>query len=76
MILEFGAFKGRDLSDRVVPDSYIEFLAKRGSYSAPGNRFDATWKVPIVVSIEARREMEMRGYEHDGDRWRKPQEDG
>jgi hypothetical protein len=71
MELKFGRFKGMSLSDPAVPDTYVEWLAKRGSYTLQGNRFETTWKVPIVLSIEARREMEHRGYEHDGDRWRK-----
>lgn len=61
MILEFGTFKGRDLAD--IPDSYVRWLACRGTYSEPGNRFETKWKVPIDVSIHARREMERRGYQ-------------
>jgi len=67
MILEFGTFKGRDLTDASIPDSYIRWLACRGSYYKPGNRFEATWKVPIDVCIHARNEMERRGYRRDGD---------
>lgn len=69
MILPFGSFCGKELSDRSVPDSYIRWLASRGSYHPPGNRFETTWKVPIDIAIHARREMERRGYRHDGDRW-------
>ena len=67
MILTFGQFKGRDLEDRTVPDSYIRWLALRGSFPEPGNRFETKWKVPIDVSIHARREMESRGYRRVGD---------
>ena len=63
--LQFGQFKGRDINDEAVPLSYIHWLAKRGSYTEPGNRFVTTWKVPIVLSIEARREYERR----TGNRW-------
>jgi hypothetical protein len=71
MILEFGQFKGHDLSDRAIPDDYMRWLADRGTYTLPGNRFETKWKVPILVCMEARREMERRGWEHDGDRWHK-----
>jgi hypothetical protein len=71
VVLEFGQFKGHDLSDMEVPDSYIKWLASRGAYTLPGNRFETTWVVPIVVSINARREMERRGWKHNGDRWEK-----
>ena len=71
MVIDFGKFKGKDLTDLSVPDTYIQWLALRGSYPMPGNRFEAKWKVPIVLSIEARREMERRGYRRDGDRYEK-----
>ena len=63
--IQFGQFRGHDLSDETVPVSYIRWLAKRGSYTEPGNRFKTTWKVPIVLSVEARREWERR----TGERW-------
>lgn len=62
MILDFGKFKGYSLSDPAIPVRYVKWLALRGSYQEPGNRFASKWKVPIVVSIEARREMERRGF--------------
>ena len=74
MILEFGQYKDKDLSDPFVPLTYIRWLAERGSYHLPGNRFDATWQVPIVTCIEARREMEKRGWKHDGDKWMREEE--
>ena len=69
MIIPFGAYKGRDLTDRTIPDGYISWIARRGSYTEPGNRFNTTWKVPIVLSIEARREMERRGYRREDDHY-------
>ena len=71
MILSFGAHRGKELSDPSIPDGYIEFLAKRGAYYAPGNHFEAKWKVPIDICIHARNEMERRKYKFDGDRWKK-----
>ena len=62
MILEFGKYKGLSLSDSLIPVGYVTWLAMRGSYQSPENRFETKWKVPIVLSIEARREMERRGY--------------
>jgi hypothetical protein len=62
MLIPFGQFRGRDISDKTIPDSYIKWMALRASYPEPGNRFETKWKVPITVSIEARREMERRGY--------------
>lgn len=70
-MIDFGKFKGKELTDPSVPDTYIRWLALRGSYTMPGNRFETKWKVPIVLSIEARREMEKRGYRRDGDRYEK-----
>lgn len=70
-MIDFGKFKGKELTDPSVPDTYIRWLALRGSYTIPGNRFGTKWKVPIVLSIEARREMEKRGYRRDGDRYEK-----
>lgn len=69
MILSFGQFKGRALSDPNIPVRYVKWLALRGSYQEPGNRFETKWKVPIDVSIEARREMERRGYRRVDDNY-------
>ncbi len=66
-IIPFGSFKGRDLTDLSIPDSYIRWLTCRGRYQMPGNRLETKWKVPIDVSIHARREMERRGYRREGD---------
>jgi uncharacterized protein (DUF3820 family) len=69
MKLTFGRYAGHQLSSSTVPDSYVEWLARRGSYAEPGNQFETRWKVPIVLSIEARREMERRGYVRRDDRY-------
>ncbi|MFH2073755.1 MAG: hypothetical protein ABIJ57_00215 [Pseudomonadota bacterium] len=71
MRLNFGAFRGHELSDPSVPDSYVKWLALRGSYQEPGNCFVTRWKVPIDLSIEARREMEIRGYRRVDDGYEK-----
>ena len=72
MIIPFGRFKGFDISDHItVFDGYVKWMALRGTYSVPGNRFETKWKVPIAVSIEARREMERRGYKRVDDSYEK-----
>jgi len=69
--LTFGIHKGKPLSDPSISDQYIIWMALRGSYQEPGNKFNTTWKVPIVLSILARREAEKRGYRRSGDIYRK-----
>ena len=70
MIIPFGKYKGFDNSDHItVPDGYIKWMALRASYPSPENRFDTQWKVPIALSIEARREMERRGYQRADDHY-------
>jgi len=59
-LITFGVHNGKYLSDPSIPDLYIKWIAKRGSYPEPGNRFVCKWKVPIVLAIYARREMERR----------------
>jgi len=72
MIIPFGIYKGYDTSDHItVSDRYIAWMALRATYPEPGNRFETRWKVPIVLSIEARREMEKRGYRRVDDRYEK-----
>ncbi len=68
-MLTFGTHKGKELSDPSIPDGYVKWLALRGSYVDPNNRFETKWKVPIVLSVEARREMERRGYQRVDDRY-------
>ena len=69
MTIPFGKYKGFDLTDRAVPDAYVGWLARRGAYYKPENRFETDWKVPIDLSIQARREMEARGYKRVDDRY-------
>jgi uncharacterized protein (DUF3820 family) len=69
VIIPFGKYSGRDTSDLSIPDSYIKWMALRGTYTNPENRFETTWKVPIELSIIARREMEARGYKRVGDKY-------
>ena len=69
MIIPFGAHKGKDMSDPSIPDGYVRWMADRGRYNSPTNRFETAWKVPVDVWMGARREMEKRGYKHIGERW-------
>jgi len=64
-ILNFGIYKGRSLSDLSIPLTYISWMAGRGKYADPNNRFEVAWKVPITLAILARREYERR----TGERW-------
>jgi len=68
-IITFGVHKGKLLSDPSIPKNYIFWLAFRGAYYKTGNQFDPTWKVPITLSILARREAERRGYKREGNRY-------
>lgn len=71
MILDFGIHKGKQLSDQSIPDEYIKWLASRGKYRNPVNRFEIMWKVPIMVWLAALREIESRGYRIIGERFEK-----
>jgi hypothetical protein len=75
MLLPFGAFKGHDLSDPAIPDSYMRWLASRGRYDSKINRFETAWKVPVDVWMAARKEMERRGYVHIGERFERSYHD-
>ena len=70
MKLDFGVHVGKELSNLSIPDDYMQWLASRGTYRGkPGNRFETTWKVPVLVWMAAREEMERRGYTHIGERF-------
>ena len=71
MTLDFGVHKGKELSDPSIPDDYVRWLGSRGKYLLTGNRFITSWKVPVPVWMEARMEMERRGYRHIGERFEK-----
>jgi hypothetical protein len=64
-IITFGVHRGKPLSDESVPLSYVKWIASRGNYTEPGNRFAIAWKVPIGLMVHARREWESR----TGERW-------
>jgi hypothetical protein len=72
--LDFGSHKGRVLSDPTIPDEYMRWLASRGRYMSGKNRFEVEWKVPVVVWMAARIEMERRGYDHIGERFIRKEE--
>ncbi len=68
MILNFGSFKGKELSDPSVPDDYVRWLASRGKYKSKENRFEYSWKVPVAVWMAALGEIVRRGYQVIGER--------
>lgn len=63
--ITFGKYVGLQLSNETIPLSYVKWIAKRGSYRHPDNRFVTTFKVPITLMVLARREWERR----TGERW-------
>jgi hypothetical protein len=71
MKLDFGIHNGKDISDPDIPDDYIKWMASRGKYQSKTNRFETAWKVPVMVWMAAREEMERRGYRHIGERFEK-----
>lgn len=71
MTLAFGTFKGRELSDSSIPDSYIQWLASRGKYYKEKHSTEPTWKVPVGVWLAALTEIERRGYKIIGERFEK-----
>jgi hypothetical protein len=70
MILQIGKYKGQQFE--AVPDDYLKWLAKP-KYSAKFYKSlhstDLTWKVPWAVRIEARKQLEIRGYKLNGETW-------
>ena len=64
-ILIFGKYSGLSITDSQIPIEYLRWMAGRGKYQDPNNRFIDTWKVPITLAIIARREWEHR----TGERW-------
>lgn len=71
MILQFGQYRGYDIQDLRIPDSYILWLADRGrsTYYKGKHTLDVAWKPDIKTWEVARKEAERRGYEKHGERW-------
>jgi len=72
-ILDFGKYKGKTISE-VDDDHYLQWLAKpvySGKYYKSLHSTELNWKVPFNVKIAARAELEKRGYELNGETWRK-----
>ncbi len=65
--LTFGQYNGLPLCSPQIPDDYVAWVAGRGRYADENNRFETRWKVPIVLAVLARREMERREYRSDGE---------
>jgi len=59
-VLGFGIYRDIELTNPAISLHYIKWLTDRGSYPEPDNRFRIMWKVPIEISILARREWERR----------------
>lgn len=69
MNLPFGQYRGREITDLNIPDSYVMWLASRGKYKSKTNRFEYDWKVPVDVWMAALGEIERRGYRIIGERF-------
>jgi hypothetical protein len=73
MKLNFGLHKGKRVED-LTSDSYLQWLAKpvySGKYYKSLHSSELNWKVPLMVSIAARMELEKRGWDLIGTRWEK-----
>ncbi len=70
MVITFGKYEGRELS--TVPDTYCKWLAKpvypREAYKSTYST-ERHWSVPAELTVEARKEMDKRGYDLKGRRW-------
>jgi hypothetical protein len=72
MILQFGQYKGMELTD--VPEPYIQWLGKptySGKFYLNSRSTELNWKVPWSVTVAARQILEARGYKLKGTRWEK-----
>jgi len=71
MILTFGKYKGRKISE-VEDDEYLKWLAKP-KYSAKfyesEHSSELKFKVPLLVRIEARAVLETRGWFLQAETW-------
>ncbi len=70
--IPFGIHKDKPITE--IPDSYLFWLAKprySGKFYTSLHSTDKKWKVPINVQIEARKEADRRGFELQGETWRR-----
>jgi len=74
MILGFGKYKGKSLE--TVPDDYLKWLGKpkySGVFYKSLHSTELNWKVPLSVTIEARKVLEKRGFVLKGEAWEAPE---
>ncbi len=75
MILPFGRYRGREISDPTVPDAYLIWMADRSvnvyRYGRPWENSNNTFQVPADIELTAREELQRRGYKRKGMRWEK-----
>jgi hypothetical protein len=70
MILPFGKYKGRQIED--IPEDYLCWLGKpkySGAFYKSLHSTELNWKVPLAVTIEARKILEKRGWKLNGTEW-------
>lgn len=72
MTLTFGKYKGKNITDPLIPGEYICWLAKpkySGAFYKSLHSTELNFKVPIEVIVAARIEAERRGYTLKGETW-------
>lgn len=70
MLLTFGIHKGKELS--TIDSDYLKWLSKpkySGKFYENSKSTELNWSVPFTVKLEARKELESRGYELIGETW-------
>jgi hypothetical protein len=70
MILTFGVHKGKSLEE--IPIGYLQWLAKpkySNKFYKCASSTELNWKVPWDVKTEARRVLDLQGWELSGERW-------
>lgn len=75
-ILTFGKYKGTKISE-LADEEYLCWLGKptySGKFYISLHSTEKHFKVPFMITLEARKELENRGYYLIGEKWRKENE--
>ncbi len=70
-VINFGKHRGKLVSDPKVPDKYVLYLCSQPSMKSPTNSFEVIWKCPGKLWAAAMAEADRRGYEPEGERWKR-----
>lgn len=74
MTLTFGKHKGKRLED--IPEDYLCWLGKpkySGAFYKSLHSTELNFKVPLKVTIAARKILDKRGFVLKGETWEKPE---